>query len=134
MVSACGRRLQVDFAHARGISFRRACSLLSVARSARRYVSRMQAKDAPALSCMRQLASQYPRFGYRRIQIFLKRAGHPMSCERTYRLWKLAGCKCRAEGRADALRVVGRDLWHQSMPGRCGLTTLCSTPARTVSS
>ena len=91
MVSACARRLQVDFAHARGISFRRACSLLSVARSARRYVSRMQVKDAPALSCMRELANQYPRFGYRRIQIFLERAGHPMSCERTYRLWKLAG-------------------------------------------
>jgi putative transposase len=91
MVSACARRLQVDFAHARGISIRRACSLLSVARSARGYVSRLEAKDAPALSCMRELASQYPRFGYRRIQIFLARAGHPMSCDRTYRLWKLPG-------------------------------------------
>lgn len=91
MVSACARRLQVDFAHARGISIRRACRLLCVARSARRYVSRMTAKDAPALACMRELSSQYPRFGYRRIQIFLERQGHSMSCDRTYRLWKLAG-------------------------------------------
>lgn len=91
MVSACARRLQVDFAHARGISFRRACGLLQVARSARRYVSRLQAKDAPALSCMRELSSQYPRFGYRRIQIFLSRAGYLMSSDRAYRLWRLAG-------------------------------------------
>jgi putative transposase len=91
MVSACARRLQVDFAHARGISIRRACGLLSVARSARAYVSRMRAKDAPVLACMRELSSQYPRFGYRRIHIFLERQGHLMSCDRTHRLWKLAG-------------------------------------------
>jgi putative transposase len=91
MVSACARRQQVGYAHARGISIRRACSLLSVARSARNYVSRLQVKDAPALDCMRELSGRYPRFGYRRIQIFLAREGHPMSCDRTYRLWKLAG-------------------------------------------
>ena len=33
------------------------------------------ARDAPALAVMRELAAQYPRYGYRRIRIFLKRAG-----------------------------------------------------------
>jgi putative transposase len=33
---------------------------------------------------------QYPRFGYRRIAIFLRRDGHPMSFGRAYRLWRQA--------------------------------------------
>src|SRR3546814_15785695 len=40
---------------------------------------------------MKALAAQYPRFGYRRIRIFLGRDGHPMSPGRAWRLWKAAG-------------------------------------------
>ena len=40
---------------------------------------------------MRELAAQYPRFGYRRIQVFLARRGHEMSADRAYRIWKKAG-------------------------------------------
>jgi len=40
---------------------------------------------------MRELAAQYPRFGYRRIQVFLARRGHAMSADRAYRIWKKAG-------------------------------------------
>ena len=43
------------------------------------------------INAMRRLARQYPRFGYRRIRIFLKREGHEMSWERAHRLWKVAG-------------------------------------------
>ena len=39
---------------------------------------------------MRRLAAQYPRYGYRRIRIFLKREGHVMSADRTHRLWRQA--------------------------------------------
>lgn len=39
---------------------------------------------------MRELAAQYPRYGYRRIQVFLQRDGHRMSAGRTYRLWQQA--------------------------------------------
>ena len=45
----------------------------------------------PALAAMRRLAAQYPRYGYRRIRIFLKREGHTMSTDRTHRLWRQAG-------------------------------------------
>jgi putative transposase len=91
MVSACARRLQVGYAHTRGISIRRACQLLSVVRSTLHYQSRLIAKDAPALRCMRRLSAQYPRFGYRRIHVFLDCEGQPMSPDRAYRLWRLAG-------------------------------------------
>jgi putative transposase len=90
MVGACARRSQVAYAHARGISLRKACGLLSVARSALRYQSRLAAKDAPVLMHMRELSAQYPRFGYRRIQVFLERLGFPMSADRTHRLWRCA--------------------------------------------
>jgi putative transposase len=75
MVGACARRSQVAYAHARGISLRRACGLLTVARSGLHYQSRLAAKDAPVLAHMRELSAQYPRFGYRRIQVFLERLG-----------------------------------------------------------
>jgi putative transposase len=90
MVGARVRRQQVAYAEARGLSRRRACALLSVARSTLGYASRLAARDAPAVTVMRELAAQYPRYGYRRIRIFLRRAGHPMSADRTYRLWRQA--------------------------------------------
>jgi putative transposase len=91
MVGARVRRAQVAFALARGLSGRRACAILSIARSTLRYQSRLAVRDAPALEAMRDLAGQYPRYGYRRIQIFLARAGHVMSADRTHRLWRQAG-------------------------------------------
>src|SRR5438045_5718430 len=40
---------------------------------------------------MRRIAATYPRYGYRRVRIFLRREGHAMSPERAYRLWQTAG-------------------------------------------
>ncbi len=42
------------------------------------------------LARMTALAAQYPRYGYRRIAIFLEREGHVMSFGRCHRLWKQA--------------------------------------------
>jgi putative transposase len=61
-----------------------------VARSALRYQGRMARKDAAAIERMRELSAQYPRYGYRRIRIFLGRDGHRMSVGRAYRLWRAA--------------------------------------------
>jgi putative transposase len=67
------------------------CALLSVARSTLGYESRLLARDAPAVAAMRALSAQYPRYGYRRIRIFLTRVGHRMSTDRAHRLWRQAG-------------------------------------------
>ena len=90
MVSVPARRQQVAYGREHGLSVRRACTLFSVARSALEYRSRKAAKDAPALARMKELSAQYPRYGYRRICIFLGRDGHAMSPGRAYRLWRLA--------------------------------------------
>jgi putative transposase len=86
MVSAPARREQVAFAVARGASQRRACSLLSVARSTLGYESRLAVKDAPVKAAMHRLAADYPRFGYRRINVFLGREGQIMSADRACRI------------------------------------------------
>lgn len=84
------RRRAVAYSVSRGLSQRRSCALIGVARSALGYESVMAAKDAPVVSAMRALASQYPRYGYRRIRIFLRREGHEMSPDRCHRLWQQA--------------------------------------------
>ena len=91
MVSALARRKQVAYVRRRGISLRRTCALLQVARSTIGYESVLARRDAPVLAAMRELAGQYPRYGYRRIQVFLARRGLMMSADRAYRLWKKAG-------------------------------------------
>jgi putative transposase len=91
MVSAQARRQQVTYARGRGRSERRACALMSVARSTVKYEPRLAARDAPLISQMQELAGQYPRYGYRRIQVFMARLGYKMSADRTHRLWRLAG-------------------------------------------
>jgi putative transposase len=91
MVGAPARRCQVAYASERGVSVRRACALMSVARSALGYQSRLVERDAPVVQAMRELSAQYPRYGYRRIQVFLERRGQIMSADRAHRIWRQAG-------------------------------------------
>ncbi len=91
MVSACARRKQIAYVRKRGISLRRSCALLQVARSTIGYESALARRDEPVIAAMRELAAQYPRYGYRRIQVFLARRGLAMSADRAYRIWKKAG-------------------------------------------
>jgi putative transposase len=84
------RRRQVAYGRESGLSVRRACTLFCVARSALSYQSRKVAADAPVIERMKALAAQYPRFGYRRICVFLGRDGYRMSPGRAWRLWQAA--------------------------------------------
>lgn len=88
MVSAPARREQVGYARRRGLSCRRACALLSVARSSLNYESRMPAKDQALGEELRALARKYPRRGYRMMRNILSK---PVSYSRVYRVWKNHG-------------------------------------------
>ncbi len=90
MVGPQAKREQVAFLRQGGLSQRRACGLIGVARSTLTYELRQPTKDAPALEAMRRLSSQYPRYGYRRLRIFLGREGLHMSASRAERLWRKA--------------------------------------------
>jgi hypothetical protein len=87
--------------------------MMSVVRSTLRYQSRLVARDALAVAVMHELAAQYPRYGYRRIQVFLGRH-EPSQCNFRYphqfinfgcrqRLEKLNVADCRADVRGHAL-------------------------------
>ncbi len=75
----------------RGHTQRQACELIELPRSILKYRSVRAERDAPALDAMRRIAATYPRYGYRRVRIFLRREGHAMGPQRTYRLWCVAG-------------------------------------------
>ncbi|SOD30347.1 putative transposase [Variovorax sp. YR752] len=91
MVSPLARREQLAFVRARGLSLRRACGLIGMSRATPSYELRLPAKDAPVLAAMKALSAQYPRYGYRRIRVFLRRSGFELSWSRTHRLWRQAG-------------------------------------------
>ena len=91
MVSPPARRAQVALARERGLSLRRACGLIGMSRATPSYQPRLPAKDAPVIEAMKELSAQYPRYGYRRIRIFLRRRGFELSWSRTHRLWRQAG-------------------------------------------
>ena len=91
MVSVQARQEQARYAITRGLGHRRACTLLSISRSHLNYVHKMPAKDAPVIKLMKELSGQYPRFGFRRIRIFLARNGIPIGKERCSRLWADTG-------------------------------------------
>jgi putative transposase len=98
VVSPQARREQVALACEPGLSKRRACGLLGVARSCLGYTLRLAAKDAPVIDAMKSLSAQYPRYGYRRIRIFLRRQGHELGVHRTHRLWRQAGLQLPRRG------------------------------------
>lgn len=91
MVGVPGRRREVAYAKSRGIPLRRACTLFRTARSGLRLESKRAKADAPVVAQMRELAAQYPRYGYRTVQLLLARQGVSMSAARTHRLWRSAG-------------------------------------------
>jgi putative transposase len=63
-VSPQARREQIALACQRGLSKRRACGLLHVARSSLSYEPRLPAKAAPVIEAMKTtLSAQYPRYG-----------------------------------------------------------------------
>lgn len=56
----------------------------------RRHPASVRVRSGAVAWRMRELAAQYPRYGYRRIRIFMERDGFAMSVDRTQRLWKKA--------------------------------------------
>ena len=91
MVSVPARLEQASYAMRRGLSQRLACTLLKISRSNLYYSHKMPVKDAPVIEAMKTLSGMYPRFGSRRIRIFLQREGIHVGKERCGRLWAKAG-------------------------------------------
>jgi putative transposase len=91
-----------------GTSERRACQVLGCHRKT--YRSRSRAKDQTALRIrLRELAGVRVRYGYRRLQILLRREGWRVNHKRVYRLYRLEGLAVRypvRKKRVSALRPL----------------------------
>ena len=75
------------------MSERRACRLVNQPRGTQRY-QLTQREDEDALSgAIVELASQYGRYGYRRITALLKRDGWQVGKDRVERIWRREGLK-----------------------------------------
>jgi putative transposase len=79
---------------ARGMSERRACTLVAADRKMIRYQSR-RPPDIELRSRLRDLANRRRRFGYRRLFILLREQGEPSGINRVYRLYREEGLTVR---------------------------------------
>ena len=75
------------------ISERRACRALGQSRSSQRYTSAKPHRDRALVERMKALASQHPRYGYRRVHALLVREGWRVNRKRVQRLWRTEGLK-----------------------------------------
>lgn len=89
-----------------GVSERRACAVIKQKRSSQRYQS---CKDDTALGeKLLRHAAERPRFGYRRLQVFVRREGDTSNIKRVRRVYRELGlCVRRRKGRK---RAVGTRL------------------------
>jgi putative transposase len=115
MVSVPARRSSVAYGMGRGLSQRRACTLLRVARSALYYQGTKAIADAPVIAQMKARAGEFPRFGYRRIRIYLERDGHRMSAGRMYRLWRQEGLQRPRKRPRKRIRGLARQMQERPM-------------------
>jgi putative transposase len=112
------------------VSERRVCGLLSVAVSSYRYQTKRC--DAGLRERLEELAREKPRYGYRRLQVLLRRrCGERVNHKRVYRVYREAGLairrkrrtQCVRQGRPLAIRTAANQEWaldfvHDAM--ECG--------------
>jgi len=110
MVSVQARCEQAQYAITRGLAHRRACTLLTISRSHLHYEPTLQKRDAPIIASMKRLSAQYPRFGSRRIRIFLAREGTQLSQGKCTRLWAKAALQVPKKRRRKAMNKTVRPL------------------------
>lgn len=76
-----------------GISERRACQVLSQPRSTQRHTRKIPTDEERLTEQVVFLASQYGRYGYRRITALLRNKGWRVNHKRVERIWRQEGLK-----------------------------------------
>ena len=75
------------------MSERHACRLLGQWRGRQRYITTQRDDEDALTRAILQLASQYGRYGYRRITVQLQRAGWDVGRDRVKRIWRREGLR-----------------------------------------
>jgi putative transposase len=79
------------------VSERRACRLMSQPRGTQRYQPTQRNDEDRLTQAILALASQYGRFGYRRITALLQHAGWNVGRDRVQCIWRREGLKVPAK-------------------------------------
>ena len=87
------RRGAVSHACEHGMSERRACRLVNQPRGTQRYRPTQREDEDALTQAIIELASQYGRYGYRRITALLQHAGWQVGKDRVERIWRREGLK-----------------------------------------
>jgi transposase InsO family protein len=72
---------------------RHACRIVGQPRGTQRYTTIVRADEDALTGAIIFLASQYERYGYRRITSLLAEAGWQVGCDRVQRIWRREGLK-----------------------------------------
>lgn len=98
-------RLQASY----GVSERRSCRLMGVARSTCRYQS-VADERATLRMRLRDLAASRPHFGYRRLHVLLRREGWQVNAKLVFRLYREEGLgiRRRAPRRRKSCQIRGK--------------------------
>lgn len=100
MVTPAARRAAVSYFRDRhGQSERSACRLAGLSRSTYRRKSLRDEADQPLRGRLLDLASERPRFGYRRLHVMLLREGWQINRKRVYRVYRELGLAVRRKKR-----------------------------------
>ena len=83
----------MDHVQEQGLSERRACRLVKQPRGTQRYQLTQREDEDRLTGAIVELASQYGRYGYRRITALLKRDGWQVGKDRVERIWRREGLK-----------------------------------------
>jgi putative transposase len=86
------------------VSERRSCLALDFARSSCRYEAQPRS-DGELIDRLRELATERPRFGYRRLHVLVSRDGLRVNHKRLYRIYRTEGLSVRRRRRKRVARA-----------------------------
>ena len=86
-------------------SLRRACKALSVSRSILNYRPRPKERERRLVSGMKRIKKRFPRYGYRRVWVMLRRNGWRVNRKCVRRLWRREGLKVPAKRRKPRIQA-----------------------------
>ena len=87
------------------LSERRACRLICAQRTTMRYHCRSREGEPAIRARLQRLATEHPRWGYRRLHLLLRREIGVINRKRVYRLYRLDGLAVRRRQRKRAARI-----------------------------
>ena len=116
MVKPATKRCQVQHLVKSGLlSQRRACGLLGVSRSTTQYRS-CRPDDSHLRRRLKEVAEQYPRYGYLMLHALLRREGLVQNNKRTYRLYSGEKLQVRTKKRRKRRNMPRQPMLLPSRP------------------